>query len=191
MASSASVIVLAGGTSRRFGSDKLAALLPDGDSVLEHCLSGIPDDWPVVVVGPSRVVPPSVAGRVRFVRESPPGSGPLAGVAAGLAEVTTEVVCVVAGDTPRAGKVLPQLVAALEAEASVDAAVMGDGEGQENPLLAAYRVPALRGAMPRSPANLPARKLLALAHVLVPADAEVRDIDTPEDLAKLETGPPS
>ena len=39
--------------------------------------------------------------------------------------------------------------------------------------------------MPNSPANLPARKLLALPHRLVQAEAEVHDIDTPEDLERL------
>ena len=36
--------------------------------------------------------------------------------------------------------------------------------------------------MPESPANLPARKLLSLPHVLVQPEVEVADIDTPEDL---------
>jgi molybdopterin-guanine dinucleotide biosynthesis protein A len=179
---SVTVIVLAGGTSRRFGSDKLAALLPDGVSVLDHCLLGMPSSWAVVVVGPSRVVPSAVAGRVRFVRESPAGGGPLAGVSAGLALVSGEVVCVAPGDAPRAGSVLPALVAALEGDSSVGAAVLSDGEGQANPLLAAYRVTAVKDAMPSSPANLPARKLLSLAHVLVQSEVEVADIDTPEDL---------
>lgn len=179
---SVTVLVLAGGSSRRFGSDKLAALLPDGRSVLDHCLLGMPAGWDVVVVGPSRPVPSAVAGRVRFVRESPAGGGPLAGVAAGLALVTTEVVCVAPGDTPRAGEVLPLLVDALEVDRSVDAAVLSSGEGRPNPVLAVYRVDALRGVMPSSPADLPARTLLVLPHRLVQVPHDVPDIDTPEDL---------
>lgn len=110
------------------------------------------------------------------------GGGPLAGVAAGLGLVSGSVVCVAPGDAPRAGEVLPLLVTALRADPTVDAAVLSDGAGQPNPLLAAYRVNALRDAMPISPANLPARKLLALRHQLVQAESEVHDIDTPEDL---------
>ncbi|WP_353951553.1 NTP transferase domain-containing protein [Knoellia sp. S7-12] len=182
MTSSVNVIVLAGGTSRRFGSDKLAALLPDGRSVLDHCLWGMPAGWSVIVVGPSRVVPSSVTARVRFVQETPAGGGPLAGIAEGLALVGGEVVCVAPGDAPRAGSALPLLVAALEGDSSVEAAVLSDGEGQPNPLLAAYRVNALRDAMPSSPANLPARKLLSLSHVLVQPGFDVVDIDTPADL---------
>ena len=47
------VVVLAGGTSRRFGSDKLAAPL-GGSTVLDTVLGSLPSKWPVVVVGPPR-----------------------------------------------------------------------------------------------------------------------------------------
>lgn len=181
--------MLAGGTSRRFGSDKLAALLPDGVSVLDHCLLGMPSAWSLVVVGPSRVVPPSLVARVRFVQESPVGGGPLAGVAAGLALAVGEVVCVAPGDTPLAGAVLESLVTALEGDSSMDAAMMSDVGGQANPLLAAYRVKPLRDAMPGDPANLPARTLLSLAHVLVRTEVDVADIDTPEDLEVVRSTP--
>ena len=74
---------------------------------------------------------------------------------------------------------------ALEGDSSVDAAVLSDVEGQPNPLLAAYRVKTLRDAMPESPANLPARTLLTLSHVLVHVDSDVLDIDAPDDLANF------
>ncbi|MFW5473484.1 molybdenum cofactor guanylyltransferase [Knoellia sp. CPCC 206450] len=185
MSGSVQVIVLAGGSSRRFGSDKLAAAMADGRSVLDTCLTGMPSAWPLVVVGPSRPVPSAVGTRVRWAREAPPGGGPLAGVAAGLAFVDAAVVCVVAGDTPGAGALLPVLVSALTADGSVDAAVASDGEGRANPLLAAYRVEALRGAVPIPASGVAARTLLTLPHVVVPAPGEVRDIDTPDDLAAL------
>ncbi|HYN68073.1 MAG TPA: NTP transferase domain-containing protein, partial [Ornithinibacter sp.] len=51
--SEVTVVVLAGGTSRRFGSDKLGARL-HGVSVLEMVVASLPESWPVVVVGPIR-----------------------------------------------------------------------------------------------------------------------------------------
>lgn len=171
------VVVLAGGSSRRFGSDKLAALL-DGRAVLDHCLSGVPSGWDLVVVGPPRAVPVTA----RFVRESPPGGGPLAGVAAGLALVTTDVVCLAPGDTPLAGEVLPRLVDALTSDPTVAGAVHVDGGGRANPLLAAYRTEALRHALPADAHGLPARTLLSIPHHEVRLPFEVRDVDTPDDL---------
>ena len=46
-------IVLAGGQARRFGSDKLSAPFGDG-TLLDALLSGLPEDWAVVCVGPDR-----------------------------------------------------------------------------------------------------------------------------------------
>ncbi|WP_170070215.1 molybdenum cofactor guanylyltransferase [Knoellia remsis] len=188
MSSSVTVVVLAGGTARRFGSDKLAALLPDGRSVLEHCLAGMPSAWPLVVVGPERPVPSEVADRVRFVRETPAGGGPLAGIAAGVAVADGDVVCVAPGDTPRAGEVLPLLVGALDADPTVDAAVLSDAAGQPNPVLAAYRTRALRAALPDVPTGAAARELLTLTHVEVRAPFPVHDVTTPADLTDTGMG---
>ena len=46
-------VVLAGGASRRFGSDKLAAVV-DRQTLLDHTLAALPDGAAVVVVGPDR-----------------------------------------------------------------------------------------------------------------------------------------
>ena len=43
------VVVLAGGESRRFGSDKLAAPLA-GTTVLDHLLGSLPQEWAVMCV---------------------------------------------------------------------------------------------------------------------------------------------
>ena len=53
VAADATVVALAGGESRRFGSDKLAAAV-GATTVLDHLLSALPDEWPVVVVGAPR-----------------------------------------------------------------------------------------------------------------------------------------
>ena len=94
------------------------------------------------------------------------------------------------GDMPYAGPALAVLVAALRtAPPEVGAAVAVDAHGMPNPLLAAYRVQALRGALPDPAADRPAKLLLEMAHVEVRVDGPAgRDVDTPEDLAELGGG---
>jgi len=178
------VVVLAGGTSRRFGSDKLAAPL-GGSTVLDTVLGSLPPHWPVVVVGPPR----DCRRPVTWTREDPPGGGPLAGVAAGVDAVTTDLVAVVAGDMPYAGPAIVTLVAALRtAPVAVGAVVAVDAHGVANPLLAAYRTASVREVLPSPAANRPAKLLLAVPHlevgVIGPAG---RDVDTPADLDDLQT----
>jgi len=177
------VVVLAGGTSRRFGSDKLAAPL-QGRTVLDAVLHSLPADWPLVVVGPVREVTRPVA----WAREDPPGGGPLAGVVAGLEVVRTPLVAVAAGDMPYAGPALVTLVGVLRtAPPEVDAVVATDSHGVANPLLAAYRVDAVRAVVPRPATNRPAKLLLEVAHVEVTVSGPAgRDVDTPSDLKALE-----
>ncbi len=178
------VVVLAGGTSRRFGSDKLAAPL-GGSTVLDSVLRSLPDGWPAVLVGPQRA---TVAPEAVWAREDPPGGGPLAGVAAGVAEVATDAVAVIAGDMPYAGLALVTLVAALRtAPPEVGAVVAVDAHGVPNPLLAAYRTASLRRALPVPAANRPAKLLLAVPHLEVAVTGRAgRDVDTPADLDDLD-----
>jgi molybdopterin-guanine dinucleotide biosynthesis protein A len=84
-------IVLAGGASSRFGSDKLAASL-DGKPVLHHALArvGAIADRIIVVIAPeapSPSVPADLAGRVFIVRDAVALGGPLAGLSAGLGAI--------------------------------------------------------------------------------------------------------
>jgi molybdopterin-guanine dinucleotide biosynthesis protein A len=184
------VVVLAGGRAVRFGSDKLAARL-DGMPLLDHLLLALPADWPVVVVGGERQVPRSVV----WAREDPPGGGPLAGIAAGVEHVGSELVAVVAGDMPHAAPALVELAGVLRtAPPEVTGAVARDREDVPNPLLAVYRTAAVRGALPADPRGVPARSLLDLPHssVAVPGVAAL-DVDTPADLDELAhraAGPP-
>ena len=79
------MVVLTGGASRRLGRDK-ATTHVGGRRLVDRLLAEVPADVPVVIVGPSLE---RLARPVRFVREDPPGSGPLAAIGAGLAEVGT------------------------------------------------------------------------------------------------------
>lgn len=173
------VVVLAGGSARRFGGDKLAAPL-GGSTVLGRLLAALPAAWPVIGVGPDRPTDRAV----RWVREEPPGGGPLAAVAAAVPQVTTPLVVVLAGDMPDAARALPDLLAALlDAPPADVGAVAVDPGGTPNPLLSAWRTTLLADRIPRPAANRPARLLLDLPHVRVPVDAAAaHDVDTRADL---------
>jgi molybdopterin-guanine dinucleotide biosynthesis protein A len=175
-------VVLCGGESRRFGSDKTRADL-DGVPVLDTLLSSLPAGWDVLCVGPER---PTGREAVRWTREDPPGGGPVAGLAAALAVVDTPVTVLLGGDMPYAGPVAAELAAHLDDVPDADAVAGVDGEGRVQPLLAAYRTSALRAALPETPAGTPLRRLLDGLRI-EPRPVEGRasqDIDTPEDLQR-------
>lgn len=177
------VVVLAGGSSRRFGADKLAAPL-GGSSVLERAVAGIPSGWPVVLVGPAR---PLARPGARWVREDPPGGGPLAAVLTGLAACDGDVVAVLAGDMPAGGVVLPSLVAALGADEAVGAAVAEDDEGRVTPLLGVYRRSSLAHLGLGTGHGGRAMALLDAGYVSVHVGtAAARDVDTPQALAEAQ-----
>jgi molybdopterin-guanine dinucleotide biosynthesis protein A len=172
-------VVLCGGTGRRFGGDKTRALI-DGVPVLDHVVGQLPRSWPVVCVGPER---PTVAP-VTWVREEPPGGGPVAALAAGLDGVSGPLVVVLGGDMPYAAPAATVLMTALLADPAVDAVLGRDPHGRTQPLLAAYRTEALRRAMPHAPAGVALMRVVdALVHASLPTDSRAAlDIDTPEDL---------
>ena len=128
----ASLIVLSGGSSRRLGRDK-ATTYVGGSTVLDRILGQVPSDLPVVLVGPAVSELPS---RVRVVRETPPGGGPLAGIGAGLAEVGTPLVGVLAADMPFAVELVQRVTTSLSrSDPSVDALLPVDLEGHRQPLV--------------------------------------------------------
>jgi molybdenum cofactor guanylyltransferase len=187
--------VLAGGRSSRFGSDKLAARI-EGVSILERAigtLASVTGDV-VVVIGPSGPAPDLPADpRHRFVRDPHPFGGPLAGVASGLAVITTEISVVMAGDMPFVHvDVLREMLRACS-DGPADAVVLLDGE-RARPLPCVLRTgPALDAA--RSLLAVDERRLRALIEVLRPTAIEettwtrldpmrrtLLDVDEPGDL---------
>jgi len=176
-------LVLAGGRSTRFGSDKLSVAVHGAPLVMHAVEAARSLGAEVVVVGPPGLALPA---DVAVVREDPPYSGPYAAVAAGLDAVgaDVEVVLVLAGDLVDPGALLPRLVAAVDDGA--EAAVAVDSSGLRQPLLAAYRlVPLLGGILGVDPTNRAANELLDGLHVVEVADDadHARDIDTVADLA--------
>jgi molybdenum cofactor guanylyltransferase len=186
------VVVLAGGASRRWrGRDKTSVLLGDR-TVLEHAVGslvagagvGLPD---AVVVGPLDHVARAGLNGVRWVREEPPGGGPVAAIAAALPGLP-DVVVVGAGDAPFAGEAVPSLLAALAED--VDAVIGVDPDGRDQPLLGVYRMAALRTALASvgNPSGARLRDVVAALGVTrVPVDVRAAlDLDTPDALAAAE-----
>ena len=163
-----SVIVLSGGTNKRFGSDKSQALL-NGVTLLNHVLSFIPAGIKTVIVG-------------KDVFEQPPLGGPVAGIARGLQEVDTEYVAIAAVDMPYGSSLFPQLLEAI----TDDAAMPVDSQGFKQPLCGIYRRQALLAALAKL-GDVHGQSMRALCDLLVIDEVTVDagalvDIDTPEDL---------
>lgn len=183
-------VVLCGGTGRRMGGDK--ALLPvDGQPLVDRVVARLRQVCAPVVLAVGDD-PRRLADRADgVVCDEPPGAGPLAGIAAGLAAAGSEAVAVCAVDHPHAN---PWLLADLAAMAVGHHAAVPVVEGWPQPLHAVWT----RGSLATLRAYLAAghRSVRgALDHldwvavdrsVWARRDPQARfaaDIDTPEDLA--------
>jgi len=200
----ADAIVLAGGRGRRLGGIDKAEILVDGRSLLERLLTALattPAVGRTVVVG-AATVPTTMRATVHQVVEDPPGSGPVAAVAAGLGDLggsgrtPARWTLVLAVDQPSAGTGARALVKAIQAHhvgsPALEALVPRDSDGRWQWLLAGYRTESLRGAilgLPRLQDAAMRRVFGALRVGDVDLDPSVLgDIDTPADLARWSPG---
>jgi molybdopterin-guanine dinucleotide biosynthesis protein A len=170
------------------GVDK-EGILVGGRTLAERAVAAVADAQQVIAVG--RPLPGA-----RNVREEPPGSGPVAAIAAGLAHVEVDVVVVLATDLPFVtGAAVGLLVAGLAADADASGAFPIDGEGRDQPLCGAWRADRLRAALAAlgDVAGASVRSLVARAGPVVrlrdlgsAAAPPWFDCDTPADLAEAE-----
>ncbi|WP_327662562.1 MULTISPECIES: DUF6457 domain-containing protein [unclassified Streptomyces] len=152
-------IVLAGGGARRLGGADKPGVRVGGRALLDRVLHACAGARATVVVAePRRTARPVV-----WAREDPPGGGPLAALEAGVRvleaapEPVAESIVVLSADLPFLGdRTVRGLLDALEAEGelggandgvngdAIDGALLADGDGRDQPLVAAYRYAALR-----------------------------------------------
>jgi molybdopterin-guanine dinucleotide biosynthesis protein A len=187
-------VVLAGGAGRRLGGTDKPGVRVGGRALLDRVLAACSDAARTVVVADPR---PTVRP-VRWAREDPPGSGPLAALAAGLEQTTADVLVVLSADlpflTPSTVRTLVDTLADAEgphaaAHAAWDAALVVDDEGRRQPLVAAYRAEPLRRTLATVAethgglSGLPLRRLTeALRVTLISDPAASYDCDTWDDI---------
>jgi molybdenum cofactor guanylyltransferase len=177
-------VVLAGGKAARLGGQAKPQLEVGGRTMLAAVLAAVADADRRVVVGPPQPVP----GDVVLVRERPPGGGPVAALKAGLPEVSTDVVVVLAGDLPF---LTAALVRDLRERLTGDGALVVDDTGRDQLLLGAWRTAALRRAVAGATGPVALRRVLAplavqRCHPVVEPGSPPpwMDCDTPADLAR-------
>ena len=126
-------IVLTGGTSKRFGSDKSQAKI-NGKTLLEIISSNLED---LIIVGPESSV------KAKYILENPPHGGPVAAIGAALKFVDTELVGIFAVDMPFATR----LISELSEKLTLDAVLPVDDQGYAQPLAGVYKAEPLRNAI--------------------------------------------
>lgn len=196
-----SAVVLTGGTGRRMGGVDKAGVEVDGRPMLVWALAAVEGALETVVAGPEAptllaqlpaLSETHVAAPVRFVREHPAGGGPAAGLLAARDALTVRAphLLVLAVDMPRVSTAT--VARLLEAAASREGAVLTDADGRRQ-LCLAVETAALDRVRPEGDAaGLGLFRLVAdldLAEVAPVAD-EACDIDTWDDLTRLDPPPP-
>ncbi|MFV2196908.1 molybdenum cofactor guanylyltransferase [Nocardiopsis sp. LOL_012] len=175
-------VVLAGGGARRLGGADKPGLVVGGRTLLERVAEAVRAHTPdagLTVVGPERGSP-----RARYVREDPPGSGPVPALRAGLAHVEREWFALLAADLPHLAPAhLEELSAALTGADT--GAVYVDAEGREQWLTGLWRTAAVREALAAYGGRSLYRLLGPLEPRTVPLPGgDAFDVDTPEDLER-------
>jgi molybdopterin-guanine dinucleotide biosynthesis protein A len=185
MTESFDAIVLAGGASRRLGGADKAMVRIGDRPMLAHVLAACADADRHIVVGPRR---PGISAV--WCMEDPPGGGPVAAIAAGVAAAQAPVVVLLACDVPYA---TTQTLRGLVAAMSRDGAILVDSDGRNQPLLGAYRVEPLAralGTLGPPYMGTPLHKLVARLRLSRVPDSTGagRDCDTWEDVEVARNG---
>ncbi|MCN0177745.1 molybdenum cofactor guanylyltransferase [Salinispora arenicola] len=196
-------MVLAGGAARRMGGMDKPVRPVGGRPMRDRVLAAVDDATPRILVGPAAGVPT----KVLVTRESPPGGGPVAAAAAGLALLPAgaDRVALLAADLPLLTRdavrgLLGHLdegeCGAGQPAASPDGVCFVDDAGRWQPLCGVWRVGALRDALARLAAERPlaGASLRALLRGLAVREVRWRgdgpppwfDCDTDEDVRRAE-----
>ena len=199
-------VIVAGGLSRRFGSDKASANLR-GRPLLQwvrDALAPVVDEIVIVTAAGQTLPPMHPAIPVTVVEDREPERGPLAGLATGFAVARAPICFAASCDAPLLGAAVVERI--LDALASHEAVIPEVG-GFPQPLAGAYRrepglaaaEAALAGGVNKVIDAFAGLDVLSLeADRLARADPDLRSFrnaNTPEALAELAallgTSPPA
>ena len=170
MRGAVSALILAGGKATRLGGVAKHELVPDdgdGRSIFERPTSVLAPRVQEILVATSADIP-----GYRCVRDVLPDVGPLAGIAAGLCEMLTPWLLVVAGDMPHVSGAVVDLI--LGAATDLDQAVGVQIGGLPEPLLCLLH----QRAYPAVERRLLTRRI-KVAGLLTVVRLHVRWIDEP------------
>ncbi|MGA2238188.1 MAG: molybdenum cofactor guanylyltransferase [Candidatus Bathyarchaeia archaeon] len=195
-------IILAGGGSSRFGSNKALALLADKPLVcrVAERLSSVAGEILVVIgyhearAGYEAVLPSSV----KIMNDRQEGKTPLIGIATGLQATKSEYAVICGCDVPFVKEEVVELL--FQRASGVDAAIPKWNDGHIEPLEAVYRVASTLKAAQETlaPTGLPLRvmigKLAQVVYVSVEdeigmLDSDLRtflNVNTREDMDRAE-----
>jgi molybdopterin-guanine dinucleotide biosynthesis protein A len=168
-------IVLAGGGSRRLGTDK--ANLTFGDRTLLEIITGklSPVCHEVIVASGSRPAQDVARLNLQFVKDSVPGAAPLAGLQAGLTAASAEFSLVIACDMPFLNRDLLEYMAGLPRRYQALVPLAADGWHPLHAVYARSSLPAIGALLAEGTYSM--EKLLSRLHVQPLSEDEVRQHD--------------
>lgn len=177
-------IILAGGRASRLDGAAKPLLEVGGRTLLDRAIAAVAGCDPIVVVGP----PVPVRGEVVWTRETPEFGGPVAGIAAGLANTESDEVFVLAADLPNAEEAVALLRRHPPLASGEDGIRLADYSERMQWLIGLYRTDVLRravAALPDGGRDASIRSLLAgLAVTALQAGDLATDVDTWDDLER-------
>jgi molybdopterin-guanine dinucleotide biosynthesis protein A len=174
--------ILAGGASRRMGTDK-ALITTDGMTLVEQAASALADAGaaPVVVVGGNQAAIEALG--LPFAPDRWPGEGPLGGIITALRHVESDLVAVLSCDLTDASPIAVNSVVGALGTADVSVPVV---DGRSQWLHAVWRRTALDTLEAAFASGIRAPKdamsTLRVAQLLDGDPCWFHDADRPEDL---------
>jgi molybdopterin-guanine dinucleotide biosynthesis protein A len=152
-------VILAGGSAKRMGGADKPAMHVGNSALLARVADAVRGAQRIIVVGPAR---PEMPVDAHLTREHPPGSGPVAALAAGMRLVASDTVAVLAADLPFLTSDDIQALAE-NLDGDVDGAMLVDEAGRDQLLVGVWWSASIRKALKRfaDPCNASMRRLVA------------------------------